>query len=82
MGKVRIKKNNNFIDGLRIIEMENKGPLFEKGVKKNDILVSINNENASWANLTRSLKFATLGERLSMEIINQKGELAKINFET
>ncbi|GIR16393.1 MAG: hypothetical protein CM15mP29_3810 [Alphaproteobacteria bacterium] len=82
VGKVRIKKNNNFIDGLRIIEMENKGPLFEKGVKTNDILVSINNENASWANLTSSLKFATLGESLSMEIINQKGELAKINFET
>ena len=82
VGKVRIKKNNNFIDGLRIIEMENKGPLFEKGVKTNDILVSINNENASWANLTSSLKFATLGESLSMEIINQKGELAKIDFET
>ena len=82
VGKVRIKKNNNFIDGLRIIEMENKGPLFEKGVKTNDILVSINNENASWANLTSSLKFATLGENLSMEIINQKGELTKINFET
>ena len=36
----------------------------------------------SWANLTSSLKFATLGENLSMEIINQKGELTKINFET
>lgn len=82
VGKVRIKKNNNFIDGLRIIEMENKGPLFEKGVKTNDILVSINNENASWANLTSSLKFATLGENLSMEFINQKGELTKVNFET
>ena len=82
MGKVRIKKNNKFIDGLRIVEMENTGPLFEKGVKTNDILVSINNENASWLNLTSSLKFATLGESLSMEIINQKGELAKIDFET
>ena len=82
VGKVRIKKNNKFIDGLRIVEMENAGPLFEKGVKTNDILVSINNENASWLNLTSSLKFATLGESLSMEIINQKGELAKIDFET
>ena len=82
VSKVRIKDNNNFIDGLRIIEMENKGPLFEKGVKVNDIIISINDENAIWTNLTSSLKFATLGESLIMEILNNKGEPSRVNFET
>ena len=66
MAKVIIKKENSLINGLRIIEMQDKGPLFEKGVRVNDIIVNINNKNASWSNLINSLKFATLGEELSI----------------
>ncbi len=82
VSKVRIKDNNNFIDGLRIVEMENRGPLFEKGVKVNDIIISINDENAIWTNLISSLKFATLGESLILEILNNKGELSRVNLDT
>jgi len=78
---VRINNNNNqIINGLRIIEMQNKGPLFDKGIKINDIIVGINEETANWNNLISSLKFATLGESLKLDLINQNGELVSINF--
>ena len=80
--KVRINKGGSVSSGLRIIEMQNKGPLFEEGVRVNDVILSINNETASWSNLTSSLKFATLGENLRMEILNQKNEIVSINFES
>ena len=78
--RVRINNNNQIINGLRIIEMQNKGPLFDKGIKINDIIVGINEETANWNNLISSLKFATLGESLKIDLINQNGELISINF--
>ena len=80
--RVRIKNNNQIINGLRIIEMQNKGPLFDKGIKINDIIVGINEETANWNNLISSLKFATLGESLKLDLINQNGELISINFDS
>ena len=77
---VRINNNNQIINGLRIIEMQNKGPLFDKGIKINDIIVGINEETANWNNLISSLKFATLGESLKLDLINQNAELVSINF--
>ena len=78
--RVRINNNNQIINGLRIIEMQNKGPLFDKGIKVNDIIVGINEETANWNNLISSLRFATLGENLKLDLINQNGELISINF--
>jgi S1-C subfamily serine protease len=80
VAKIRINYANSVRNGLRIVEMQDKGPLFEKGVRINDVILSINNETASWSNLTSSLKFATLGESLSMEILNQKNEMITIDF--
>jgi S1-C subfamily serine protease len=80
--KIRINKDGVVSSGLRIVEMQNKGPLFEKGARINDIILSINDETANWSNLTSSLKFATLGENLSMKILNQKNEIVSINFES
>ena len=80
VAKIKINIGNSIRDGLRIVEMQNKGPLFEKGVRINDVIFSINDETASWSNLTSSLKFATLGESLRMEILNQKNEIISIDF--
>ena len=82
VARVKLKKNGIFINGLRIVEMQNKGPLYEEGIKINDVIVSINNKDASWNNLISSLKFATLGEDLNMELVNQKNELISINFKS
>ena len=82
VARVKLKKNGIFINGLKIVEMQNKGPLYEEGIKINDVIVSINNKDASWNNLISSLKFATLGEDLNMELVNQKNELISINFKS
>ena len=79
---VRINNNNSIINGLRIVEMQNTGPLFEKGVKVDDIIIGINEKNANWNNLISSLKFATLGENLKLDLITRNGELISINFDS
>ena len=80
--RVKINNNNSIINGLRIVEMQNTGPLFEKGIKVDDIIIGINEENANWNNLISSLKFATLGENLKLDLITRNGELISINFDS
>ena len=81
VAQTRINTNNKIISGLKIIEMENAGPLYEKGVRANDIIISINDENANWNNLISSLKFATLGENLKLDLIsNNVNQLKTIDF--
>jgi S1-C subfamily serine protease len=80
--RVRINNNNQIINGLRIVEIQNKGPLFDKGIKIDDIIVGINEESANWNNLISSLKFATLGESLKLDLIDHNGEFISINFDS
>ena len=81
VAQTRINTNNKIINGLKIIEMENTGPLYDKGVRANDIIISINDENANWNNLISSLKFATLGENLKLDLIsNNANQLKTIDF--
>ena len=78
--RTRINTNGKVISGLKIIEMENAGPLHNKGVRANDIIIGINDENANWNNLISSLKFATLGENLKLDLITNANQLKTINF--
>ena len=81
VAQTRINTNNKIISGLKIIEMENAGPLYDKGVRANDIIIGINDENANWNNLISSLKFATLGENLKLDLIsNNANQLKTIDF--
>ena len=80
VARTRINTDGKVINGLRIIEMENEGPLYNKGVRANDIIIGINNENANWNNLISSLKFATLGENLKLDLITNANQLKTINF--
>ena len=81
VAQTRINTNNKIISGLKIIEMENAGPLYNKGVRANDIIISINDENANWNNLISSLKFATLGENLKLDLIsNNANQLKTVDF--
>ena len=73
---MKLKRNNRIIDGLRIIELDEIGPLYEKGIRVNDIILKINGQSGSWNNLVQSMKFATLGEKLQLEFYtNGKGIL-------
>ena len=80
VARTRINTNGKVINGLKIIEMENAGPLHNKGVRTNDIIIGINDENANWNNLISSLKFATLGENLKLDLITNASQLKTINF--
>ena len=42
--------------------MENIGPLYENGIRTNDIIIKINNEASNWNNLINSLRFIPWGE--------------------
>ena len=81
VAQTRINTNNKIINGLKIIEMENAGPLYDKGIRANDIIISINDGNANWNNLISSLKFATLGENLKLDLIsNNANQLKTVDF--
>ena len=64
---IRLRLNNNLINGLRIVEIDSVGPLYEKGASVNDVIIRINNYEGSWKNLTSSLKFAGLGNNIRYE---------------
>jgi len=80
VARTRVNTNSKVINGLKIIEMENVGPLYNKGIRANDIIIGINDENANWNNLISSLKFANLGENLKLDLITNANQLKTINF--
>ena len=79
---IRLRLNNNLINGLRIVEIDSVGPLYEKGASVNDVIIQINNNEGSWKNLTSSLKFAGLGNNISFEIISSNNTFKSIEIES
>ena len=79
---VRLRLNNNLINGLRIVEIDSVGPLYEKGASVNDVIIRINNNEGSWKNLTSSLKFAGLGNNISFEIFSSNNTFKSIEVES
>ena len=79
---IRLRLNNNSINGLRIVEIDSVGPLYEKGASVNDVIIRINNNEGSWKNLTSSLKFAGLGNNISFEIISSNNTFKSIEIES
>ena len=81
VAKVMYRQNNNIVEGLKIVEMENIGPLYENGIRTNDIIIKINNEASNWNNLINSLRFATLGENLELNVLTSNNNILKVKFE-
>jgi len=79
---IRLRLNNNLINGLRIVEIDSVGPLYEKGATVNDVIIRINNNEGSWKNLTSSLKFAGLGNNISFEIVSSNNTFKSIEIES
>ena len=82
VAKVMYRQNNKIIEGLKIVEMENVGPLYENGIRTNDIIIKINDETSNWNNLISSLRFATLGEELELNILTTSNKILNLKFET
>ena len=79
---VMYRQDNKIVDGLKIVEMENVGPLYENGIRTNDIIIKINDETSNWNNLISSLRFATLGEELELNILTSSNKILNLKFET
>ena len=79
---VRLRLNNNLINGLRIVEIDSLGPLYEKGASINDVIIRINDNESNWKNLTSSLKFASLGNNISFEIFSSNSSFKTIEIES
>ena len=77
---VKLNSGNKIINGLKIIEIDEIGPLYEKGIRVNDIIVRINEQDGTWNNLIQSMKFATLGEELQLEFYTNKKEIILHEF--
>ena len=80
VAKVKLNSDNKIIDGLKIIEMESLGPLYEKGIRVNDIIIGVNDGYGNWQNLIQSLRFATLGQDLKLEFFTTSNELLTFEF--
>ena len=82
VAKVMYRQDNKIVEGLKIVEMENVGPLYENGIRTNDIIIKINDETSNWNNLISSLRFATLGEELELNILTNSNKILNLKFET
>ena len=82
VAKVMYRQDSKIIEGLKIVEMESVGPLYENGIRTNDIIIKINDETSNWNNLISSLRFATLGEELELNILTSSNKILNLKFET
>ena len=79
---IRLRLNNNLINGLKIVEIDSLGPLYEKGASINDVIIEINDNESNWKNLTSSLKFAGLGNDISFEIFSSNNTFKTIEIKS
>ena len=79
---IRLRINNKSINGLKIVEIDSIGPLYEKGVNINDVIIQINNSEGNWKNLTSSLKFAGLGNDISFELLKTDNTFKTIKIKS
>ena len=71
--RVRFKRfilNDQLTYGLEILELKEKGPLYEIGhVKQGDIIVEINDNIATWENLTGALNNSFPGDEIELKVL-------------
>ncbi len=71
--RVRFKRfilNDQLTYGLEILELKEKGPLYEIGhVKQGDIIVKINDNIATWENLTGALNNSFPGDKIELKVL-------------
>ena len=82
LSPIRLNIKNNLVNGLRIVEIDNYGPLFEKGIGVNDVIISINGSKSDWKNLTSSLKFSSLGNDIIFEILTNDNNYKTIEIKS
>ena len=79
--RIRVNFENKIVNALRIVEIGKFGPLYEQGVRADDIIIEINEDEGTWINLTKSLRFAGLGNDIKLRLFSKNGDekLIEIN---
>ena len=79
--RVKFKRfilNDELIYGLEILEFKKYGPLYEDGeIQLGSIIISINNQVASWENLTEALNNSFPGDKITVEILQDNKIIQK-----
>ena len=79
--RVKFKRfilNDELIYGLEILEFKKYGPLYEDGeIQLGSIIISINNQVASWENLTEALNNSFPGDKITVEILQDNKIIKK-----
>ena len=66
----RFLLNNELTYGLEILELKEYGPLFEDGkIQLGAMIISINNQAATWENLTEALQKSFPGDKIAFTIL-------------
>jgi S1-C subfamily serine protease len=72
--RIRVNYENKIVNALRIVEISKSGPLYGQGVRADDIIIEINDDEGSWINLTKSLRFAGLGNDIKLRLFSKNGD--------
>ncbi len=81
--RIRFEIDQNLlINGLQIVEMENEGPLFKKGVGVGDVIYGVNGKDATWKNLTQFLSLAAPGDSIHLEIFTERKQTKVVEIKT
>tara|TARA_E500000081_G_scaffold150543_1_gene179245 strand:+ start:31 stop:1020 length:990 start_codon:yes stop_codon:yes gene_type:complete len=72
--RIRVNFENKIVNALRIVEIGKFGPLYEQGVRADDIIIEINEDEGTWINLTKSLRFAGLGNDIKLRLFSNNGD--------
>ena len=72
--RIRVNYENKIVNALRIVEISKSGPLYGQGVRADDVIIEINDDEGSWINLTKSLRFAGLGNDIKLRLFSKNGD--------
>ena len=76
--RVKLKRfafDNKIMIGLEILELREYGPIFDQGkIKPGSIIISINNQVASWDNLISALNNSFPGDKINLKILQGSNE--------
>ena len=74
----RFVLNDELVYGLEVLERKQDGPLFEDdNIQLGAIIISINDQVASWENLTEALNNSFPGDRISLSILQNNKIIKK-----
>ena len=71
---------NNMYKSLKVLEIEENKGIYQKGLRSDHHIVEVNGLQASWKNLTQSIKMASPGDFINIKYFDGK-KLVTVDIE-